>query len=263
MIIPYLCAMANHHSQGSVQSEVASGICTIVFSHPSHNAMPGFLLKELEMAIHQAGADTSIKVIVLKSGGERTFCAGASFDELISIENKAQGESFFMGFANVINAMRTCPKIIIGRVQGKVVGGGVGLAAATDYCLATKYAAVKLSELSIGIGPFVISPAVERKIGLAAFSHLSLNPTAWQSAEWAYQRGLYASVHEDIISLDVAVTQLARQLSNYNPGALYEMKAILWQGTADWTELLKERAKVSGELVLSDFTKRALKAIKK
>ncbi len=220
--------------------------------------MPSPLLEKLKEAIHFAGEDQQTKVVVLKSGGNRTFCAGASFDELVSIENKAQGKAFFMGFANVINAMRTCPKLIIGRVQGKAVGGGVGLAAATDYCLATKYASIKLSELSIGIGPFVISPAVERKIGLAAFSHLSLNATVWQSSEWALRQGLFADLHEDMEALDTAVDQLAHQLSKSNPAALLQMKKILWKETENWDELLEERAEISGKLVLSDFTKKAL-----
>lgn len=254
--------MSNKDKEGSVVSVLEGGIRTITFSHPSHNAMPSPLLVQLRNAIEFAGADDATRVIVLKSGGARTFCAGASFDELVSIGNEEEGEAFFMGFANVINAMRACGKLIIGRVQGKAVGGGVGLAAATDYCLATKYAAVKLSELSIGIGPFVISPAVERKIGLAAFAHLSINATAWQSADWAKQRGLYADVYEDTEHLDEAIELLTQQLAESNPEALKQMKSVLWQGTEHWAILLHERAKISGALVLSDFTKKALAKIK-
>ena len=256
--------MTNKDTAGSVTSVLdEDGIRTITFSHPSHNAMPSPLLVKLKEAIEFAGKDAATQVIILKSGGERTFCAGASFDELVSIENEVEGEAFFMGFANVINTMRTCGKLIVGRVQGKAVGGGVGLAAATDYCLATKYAAVKLSELSIGIGPFVISPAVERKIGLAAFAHLSLDAMTWQSAEWAKLQGLYAGVHEDVASLDEAVNTLAKQLAKSNPEALRQMKNTLWRGTDDWSTLLYQRAKISGELVLSHFTKTALDKIKK
>ncbi len=220
--------------------------------------MPSPLLKKLREAIDYAGTDGATKVVILQSGGDRTFCAGASFDELISIKDEQQGEAFFMGFANVINAMRSCSKIIIGRVQGKAVGGGVGLAAATDYCLATKYAAVKLSELSIGIGPFVISPVVERRIGTTAFAHLALDATHWQTAAWAKEKGLFADVYEDTATLDAAVQELAVQLAKSNPKALSKMKKILWNGTEHWDKLLHQRAQISGQLVLSDFTKKAL-----
>jgi len=250
--------MSDITQSGTIESSLNEGVRMITFSHPSHNSMPTPLLRKLKEAIVYAGRDEATKVIILKSGGDRTFCAGASFDELVSIENEKQGEAFFMGFANVINAMRSCPKIIIGRVQGKAVGGGVGLAAATDYCLASKYGAVKLSELSIGIGPFVISPVVERRIGTTAFSHLALDAMNWQTARWAMDKGLYAAIYEDNNALDKAVQELAAQLAKSNPNALFKMKKILWKGTEDWGELLHQRAIISGQLVLSDFTKKAL-----
>jgi len=198
----------------------------------------------------------------LKSGGDRTFCAGASFKELIAIEDEGQGKGFFMGFAKVILAMRSCPQLIICRVQGKAVGGGVGLAAAADYCLATKHAAVKLSEISIGIGPFVIGPAVERKMGVSAFSQLSIDATEFYSADWAHARGLYAEVFEDAQSMDAAVEALSKRLSTYNPEALRALKTMFWQGTGGWPQLLEERAAQSGKLVLSRFTKDVLAGYK-
>ncbi|WP_027138641.1 enoyl-CoA hydratase/isomerase family protein [Gaetbulibacter saemankumensis] len=234
----------------------------IEFYHPNHNAMPSDVLLELEETITLAGRSDAIAVIVLKSAGDRTFCAGASFNELIAINSVQDGEQFFSGFAGVINAMRVCPKLIIGRIQGKAVGGGVGLASASDYCLATQYASIKLSELSIGIGPFVIEPAVTRKIGMTAMSQMTLNATEFYSAEWAKSKGLYAEVFDDIEALDLAVTTLAEKLSSYNPEALEHMKSVFWEGTNHWGTLLKERAKVSGKLVLSDFTKAALKRFK-
>ncbi|MGI9543277.1 MAG: enoyl-CoA hydratase/isomerase family protein, partial [Cyclobacteriaceae bacterium] len=231
---------------------------TITFSHPSHNSLPGRLLRKLATTIDVAGTNPDVIVIVLKSGGERTFCAGASFDELIAINDFKTGKQFFMGFANVINACRKCPKLIIGRVQGKAVGGGVGVASAVDYCLATKFAQVKLSELAVGIGPFVVGPAVERKIGVAAFSQMAINATEFQSAEWAKDRGLYAEVYENADQLDKAVQTLAEQLVNSNPEAQIMMKQAFWQGTEGWDNLLEQRAEMSGQLVLSDYTKKAL-----
>ncbi|MBL7559258.1 enoyl-CoA hydratase/isomerase family protein [Olleya sp. YSTF-M6] len=245
-------------SQTYVKQTIENNIGYITFFTPEHNAMPSPILKQLEQTIINAGQNNDIKVIVLKSGGERTFCAGASFTELVAIDTLEDGKLFFSGFANVINAMRNCPKLIIGRVQGKAVGGGVGLASATDYCLATKYAAIKLSEISIGIGPFVIEPAVSRKIGQTAFAEMTINAEAFYDANYAKAKGLYADVFETVDALDIAVQELALKLASYNPDALLELKKVLWQDTNHWDTLLIERAQISGTLVLSNFTKQKL-----
>ncbi|WP_054851863.1 enoyl-CoA hydratase/isomerase family protein [Olleya sp. ITB9] len=245
-------------SQAYVKQTIENNIGYITFFTPEHNAMPSPILKQLEQTIINAGQNNDIKVIVLKSAGERTFCAGASFTELVAIDTLEDGKLFFSGFANVINAMRNCPKLIIGRVQGKAVGGGVGLASATDYCLATKYAAIKLSEISIGIGPFVIEPAVSRKIGQTAFAEMTINAEAFYDANYAKAKGLYADVFETVDALDIAVQELALTLASYNPEALLELKKVLWQDTNHWDTLLIERAQISGTLVLSNFTKQKL-----
>ena len=246
--------------QPYVKQKINNQIATIEFFHPAHNSLPGDLLAQLAETITKAGQNDEIKVIILQSGGDRTFCAGASFTELISINNEKTGEVFFSGFANVINAMRKCPKFIIGRIQGKTVGGGVGLASAVDYCMATKYAAIKLSELNVGIGPFVVGPAVERKLGLSGFSQIAIDANSFYDSEWARSKGLYMQVFEDIESLDEAVQAFAENLCTYNPEAMTEMKKVFWTGTEDWDELLKERAKISGRLVLSEFTKKKLES---
>ncbi|MCO5951052.1 enoyl-CoA hydratase/isomerase family protein [Mucilaginibacter flavidus] len=249
---------------GSVTLNICdNGIATITFYHPAQNSLPAALLDELAEKIIGAGEDAKVHIIVLKSGGDRTFCAGASFDELLQIKDKEAGGVFFSGFAKIINACRKSSKIIIARIQGKAVGGGVGLAAAADYCLATEAASIKLSELAIGIGPFVISPAVTRKIGLPAFSQLTIRATDFQTAHWAMEKGLYNEVYPDIAALDAAMDALAEKLASYHPEALKGLKEILWEGTADWDELLAERAAISGELVLSEFTQQALHAFLK
>lgn len=242
-----------------VKQLINDDIATVEFFHPAHNSLPSDLLTKLADTITDLGKQDTVKVIILKSGGDRTFCAGASFNELISIQDKEEGLKFFSGFANVINAMRKCPKFIIGRVQGKAVGGGVGLAAAVDYCLATKYASIKLSELNIGIGPFVVGPAIERKIGLSAMSQIAINANAFYDAEWAKNRGLYTEVFSDAAALDEGITALTQSLVGYNPEAMVRMKKMFWGGTDDWDELLRARAAISGELVLSDFTRETLK----
>ncbi|SDP92819.1 methylglutaconyl-CoA hydratase [Mucilaginibacter sp. OK268] len=236
----------------------SNGVATISFYHPAQNSLPTGLLNDLTEYIIQAGDDTDVRVVILKSGGDRTFCAGASFDELVQIKDKEAGALFFSGFAKVINACRKSSKIIVARVQGKAVGGGVGLAAAADYCLASGFASIKLSELAIGIGPFVISPAVTRKVGLPAFSQLTIRASDFQTAQWAQDHGLYNEVYEDIASLDLAVEELSEKLASYHPDALAGLKQILWEGTEDWDELLTQRAAISGELVLSEFTQQAL-----
>lgn len=245
-----------------VKLEIKNEVGYIEFFHPAHNSLPGDVLAELAQTITEAGTNDAIKVIVLKSGGDRTFCAGASFNELININDEATGKVFFSGFANVINAMRRCPKFIIGRVQGKTVGGGVGLAAATDYCMATKFASIKLSELNIGIGPFVVGPAIERKMGLSTMSQIAIDANTFYTPEFAKQKGLYTHVFDTTEALDEAVKTTAEHLCTYNTEAMLEMKKVFWQGTDHWDALLAERAATSGRLVLSDFTKEKLKGFK-
>lgn len=245
-----------------VKHDIQNGIATIEFFHPEQNSLPGTILAQLAETITTVGNKDEVKVIVLKSGGDRTFCAGASFKELITINDDQTGKVFFSGFANVINAMRKCPKFIIGRIQGKTVGGGVGIAASTDYCMATQFAAVKLSELNVGIGPFVVSPAIERKMGVSAMSQIAIDANTFYEASWAKEKGLYANVYESIEVMDEAVQKFAEHLCTYNPEAMMEMKKIFWRGTDDWDTLLAERAAISGRLVLSDFTKETLKKFK-
>ncbi len=251
-----------HAPDGYVKTEVHNHIATIEFFHPQSNSLPGKLLYELAHEITVAGNNNVARVIVLRSVGEKAFCAGASFAELVAIKNEAEGLQFFSGFAYVINAMRHCNKFIIARIQGKCVGGGVGLAAAADYAFATEHADVKLSELAIGIGPFVIGPAVERKIGLGAFSQLSINATEWQTAAWAHAKGLFTELHAHSHDMDKSIAKLAGTLAACNPEAMAEMKKMFWHGTHNWNELLGERAAISGRLVLSDFSKKAIEAFK-
>jgi enoyl-CoA hydratase/carnithine racemase len=246
---------------GDVNISIENQIATIEFYHPSSNSLPGTVLRKLAETIESAGRNEDVNVIVLKSGGDRAFCAGASFDELISITDFPTGKNFFMGFAIVINAMRKCPKFIMCRVQGKAVGGGVGLLSAADYTLATKYSSVKLSELALGIGPFVVGPAVERKIGTSAFSQMSIDYD-WYDAEWAKNRGFYANIYENIEELDTAVTAFATKMASNSPEAMKDLKQVTWAGTEHWDSLLESRAEISGRLVLSDFTKNYIKQFK-
>lgn len=254
--------MTTNRENGSLYTHVVNKVATVEFGHPASNSFPSVLLERLEKEFRKLSDDSGVNVIVLKSEGEKAFCAGASFDELVAIENMQEGKMFFSGFANVLNAMRKCRKPIVGRIQGKTVGGGVGLAAACDYCLATDQAAIKLSELSIGIGPFVIAPAIERKMGIGALAELSLAAHEWKNAYWAKDKGLYARVFETISDLDKEVEIVSEKLAGYSPEASYEMKKILWEGTDHWENLLVERAAISGELVLSDFTKKAMQKFK-
>jgi methylglutaconyl-CoA hydratase len=249
--------------QGTVESSIENGIATVEFYHPLSNSLPGKILAKLAKTVTALGQNDEVTVIVLKSAGARAFCAGASFDELISIKDLDTGQQFFSGFANVINACRKCPKLIIGRVQGKAVGGGVGMASAVDYCFATTHAAVKLSELAVGIGPFVVGPAVERKIGTSAMSQLAINATEWYPAEWAREKGLYTDVFESAEEMDEAIATLSNKLAKSNPEAMSMLKQVFWEGTEHWDELLATRAAMSGKLVLSDFTINAINSFKK
>jgi methylglutaconyl-CoA hydratase len=255
--------MHRENSDGWVRTETHEGVTTIEFFHPQSNSMPGLLLEGLSKEIRDAGNDPGTRVIVLRSGGTKAFCAGASFDELMAIENADQGFSFFSGFAHLINAIRKCPKFVIARIHGKCVGGGVGIAAAADYAIAAAGADVKLSELAFGIGPFVVGPAVERKIGASAFSSLAIDATSWRDAEWATKHGLYAGLHAQITELDESVARLANTLAQSSPEAMSLLKAAFWKGTEHWDQLLVERAAISGRLILSEFSQTALRNFRK
>ena len=253
----------NIMEQGKVDTTIENGIAAITFSHPKSNSLPGSLLRKLADEITSVGNDPEAMVIVLRSVGEKAFCAGASFDELLAIDNIEKGKAFFMGFAKVINAARKCKKFIIARVQAKAVGGGVGLVAACDHALAVDTASVKLSELALGIGPFVVGPVVERKIGTAAFSQLAINAAGWQTAQWAKEKGLYADIFPGVGKLDEAVNTLTEKLASNSPEAMEKLKNIFWKGTEHWDTLLEERAEISGRLVLSDFVAKAIEKFKK
>lgn len=254
--------MSSLIEQGSVKTEIKNGIATVEFFHPMSNSLPGKILNKLADEIKSAGENSEVKVIILRSEGEKAFCAGASFDELISIKDLETGKEFFSGFAKVINAIRKAPKFVLARIQGKAVGGGVGLASAADYTFAHESASVKLSELAVGIGPFVVGPAVERKIGTSAFTQLSIDATEWQSAEWAKEKGLYTSVFATHYEMDLAINKLSETLSKSNPEAMMMLKQIFWKGTENWDTLLIERAGMSGKLVLSEFTVNAINKFK-
>lgn len=246
---------------GKVTVNVINDIATLTFAHPKSNSLPAKLLKEITESINKLASDKNAKVIIIRSEGEKSFCGGASFDELLAIKDFKSGKEFFMGFARLINAMRKCPKFIIARVQGKAVGGGVGIAAAADYTLASSEASVRLSELLLGIGPFVVGPAIERKIGKTAFITMTID-AEWHDSFWAKQNGLYTKVFATNRELDEAVAELAKKISNCNLDAVAQLKKIFWKGTEDWDELLEERAEINGRLVMSEFTKNYIKQFK-
>ncbi len=249
--------------QGSITTSIDKKIYTIEFHHPKGNSLPGKLLRDLADTITAAGNDENSRVIVLRSKGDGAFCAGASFDELLAVSNFDEGKHFFMGFAHVLNAMRACPKLIIARIHGKTVGGGIGLASAADYTLAHKSASVKLSELALGIGPFVVGPAVGRRIGTAAFATLSLDAKSWYDAEWAERNGLFNKLFDTKEELDAGVDKLAADLASANPEAMKELKQIMWQSTGHWDSTLEQRAEISGRLVMSDFTRNYIEEFRK
>ena len=247
---------------GSVDLRVDGGIATIRFGHPKSNALPGTLLRSLASTIEHTGTRHDVRVIVLRSEGSGAFCAGASFDELAAIDDPGTGREFFLGFARVMLAMVGAPMPIVTAVQGKVVGGGVGVVAASDYAIGVEKASLKLSELAVGIGPFVVGPVIVHKIGLGAYGAMALDAD-WRDAAWAARHGLYARVVADANALDVAVAARAQQLADSNPDAVRAIKRVLWEGTAEWEILLEERAATSGALVLSEFTREAIRRFKK
>ena len=255
--------MITQNSTGSLITTIENRIATLEFGHPASNSFPRELLDRVTFTLNSLSDNPDVSVIVMRSEGVGAFCAGASFDELLAVSNLEDGTKFFSGFAHLINAMRSCKKLIVGRVHGKAVGGGVGIASACDYVFATNNASIKLSELAIGIGPFVIEPAVSRKIGKTALAEMTLAAHEWKSADWAKEKGLYANIFENTENLDSALENFCAKLASYNPEALIEMKKVLWEGTDHWETLLLERAAITGKLVLSEYSKKALTQFKK
>ncbi len=247
---------------GEVLLNIEDGIGTIEFHHPKGNSLPSNLLKQLSEAIQRAGDDHSIKVIRLKSRGN-TFCAGASFDELLAINSEEQAHKFFSGFGSLIESIKTCPKFVVAEVQGKAVGGGVGIIAACDYAIASENASIKLSELSIGFGPFVIAPAVIRKIGLSAFSTLTIDSTTWKTAAWGNEKGLFNEIVQDLNKLNSRTTKLCESLSNHSLEAMRQIKSTLWEGYEELNDIHKKRATLSGTLSQSELTQSILSGFKK
>ncbi|CAA9471346.1 MAG: hypothetical protein AVDCRST_MAG96-431 [uncultured Segetibacter sp.] len=254
--------MITEVKDGYVKTEKEHGITTIEFYHPQSNSLPGKLLEAIARTIHSEGVNAETRVIILRSAGERTFCSGASLDELATITTPEEGAEFFSGYAKVINAMRKTPQLIIARIHGKCIGGGVGLAAASDYAIATEGADVKLSELAAGFGPFVIGPAVQRKIGLSSFTHLTIDANMWRSADWAKRKGLYAELHPEPSGMEESIERLSFALSHYSAEATKELKQVFWKGTEDWDDLLRERAAISGRLILSEHTRSFIQKFK-
>ena len=244
-------------TEGEVRVEVKDGVGAVEFFHPKGNSMPGALLRQLASEITALGEEPEVRVIVLRSGGTGPFCAGASFDELTRVSTPEEGREFFSGFSRVILAMIRAPKFVVTRVQGKAAGGAVGLIAASDYCMAVSGASAKLSELALGIGPFIVGAVIEKKMGLAGFSAMAVDAD-WREAAWCERQGLYARVCENVFELDSAVARLTGTLAVSNPEAMSELKRIFWAGTEGWDELLDERARMSGRMVLSEFTKRSI-----
>lgn len=254
--------MGNQNINEGVHVQIATAVATISFAHPKHNCFPQTQLKALTTAIANCAQDDTVRVILLQSDPTKAFCAGASFDELLSVQTPQQGKSFFMGFANLINAMRLCSKPIVGRIHGKAIGGGVGIVAACDYAIATTTASVRLSELAIGIGPFVIAPAVDRKIGAAALASLALQPKEWKDAQWALSKGLYTEVYPDFETANIAANTTAQQLATYAPESVAELNKTLWANTGHWAELLPKNAEISGRLLLLPETQQTLHQLK-
>ena len=259
--MPTSPAHAASTSEGEVHVEITEGIGTVRFGHPKGNSLPGALLERLADAISGVGRDDAARVIVVKSIGSGPFCAGASFDELVRIADVEEGERFFSGFSRVILAMIRAPKLVLVRVHGRTAGGGVGIAAAGDYTLAVREASCKLSELAVGIGPFVVGPVIEHRIGRGPFAAMAIDAD-WRDAEWCERHGLYARVFEDVGALDAGVDALARTLASSNPAAMSALKRVFWDGTSSWEEMLRVRARMSGELVLSDHTRAAIAKFK-
>ena len=247
--------------QPFVTSQIKNHISEITFGTPKSNSLPSEILEKLAQIILTEGSKPEVKAILLKSEGEKAFCAGASFDELLEINDLETSKKFFGGFAKVLNAMRNCGKIVVVRVQGKTTGGGVGIACAADYCFATENASLALTEINLGIGPFVIGPYVERKIGKSQFTAMAIDAD-FRSANWAEQHNIYHSVSPTIAEMDAEVAQFLEKLATKSTDALALIKKVSWEGTEHFDKLMPKRILMSASLLLEDSTKANIEKIK-
>lgn len=250
--------MLADNQNGSLHSRISKGIATIEFGHPKANSLTSALLEGLMQEFNSLSENDKVSLILLKSKGEGAFCAGASFDELLQIDNLTDATHFFNGFANVFLAMRNCKKPIVGQIQGKATGGGVGLIAACDYTLATENAWIRLPELAIGIAPFVIAPVLIRKIGTTALNEMYMTPNLWKESHWAQRYNLYTQVLKNIKELNEQTAHFTENLAKINSNVLAEMKQITWKNTENWSEELHKNATLSAKFLLSEETKSIL-----
>ena len=244
-----------------VNAQVLNQISHIEFGTSKSNSLPGEILELLAQTILSEAAKVDVKAIVLKSSGEKAFCAGASFDELLQIDELEISKKFFGGFAKVLNAMRTCGKLVIVRVQGKTTGGGVGIACGADYCFATKDSSLALTELNLGIGPFVIGPYVERKIGKSEFTAMAIDAD-FRSAQWAERNHIYHVVSDSIEEMDEKLTVFLDTLASRSADALALLKKVSWEGSEHFEKLMPERIQMSASLILEDSAKENINKIK-
>lgn len=244
-----------------VRAELKNSVAEITFGTSKSNSLPGAILEKLAKTILEEGGKKEVKAILLKSEGEKAFCAGASFDELLEIAELETSKKFFGGFAKVLNAMRNCGKIVVVRVQGKTTGGGVGIACGADYCFATKHSALALTELNLGIGPFVIGPYVERKIGKSQFAAMAIDAD-FRSATWAEQHNIYHSVSDSIQEMDEKLDEFLLTLAGRSADALALIKKVSWEGTDHFYDLMPARIHMSASLILEDYAKENICKIK-
>lgn len=245
--------------QPTVHTQIENSIAKIQFYNPASNACDPSMLAQMVHAFNTLSANSQVKVILLSSKGNKAFCAGASITHLSELKDMKAATDFFSGFGRLILSMKNCNKIIVTSVQGKAVGGGVGIIAASDYVIATENSGLRLSELMIGIGPLVIAPAVIRKVGVAHFSQLSLKPSTWKDAKWGAAHGLFNELVTDGDSLENVTVDYCNSLASYSAQALSALKSVLWQGTEHWEELLYENAAKTATLSLSEDAQESFK----
>ncbi len=230
-------------------------VATVTLNRPdSHNAFNPEMIGAITAAFRSLGDNPVVRVIVLTGRG-RSFCAGADVGYMRETadytfeENVADGQAIF----DLMQAVDSCPKAVVGRINGAAIGGGAGLTACCDIAIAVERAKFAFSEVRLGIVPAIISPFVVAKIGAANSREMFLTGERFLAPK-ALEIGLVQQVAADEAALDSAVQERVEQLLMAAPGAQADAKKLIRtvsgqpkEAMRDFTTDLIARRRASGE----------------
>lgn len=214
----------------TIEVRANGDVVTAALNRPeNHNAFNPQMVAELTAFFRAVTAEPSMRVIVLTGNG-RSFCAGADLAfmraaaDFTFAENVADGQAIF----DLMQAVDSCPRPVIGRINGAAIGGGAGLVSCCDNVVAAARARFAFSEARLGIVPAVISPFVVSKIGASHARALFLSGERFDAVH-ARHIGLVHHIAADEAELDALVAQRVNEYLQAAPGAQAAAKTLIGQ----------------------------------